>query len=480
MDFKQEPESFFYVKLAIKRFKRYWYVFALTISICMVMALLLNWYLQPLYEVSSVILIEENQNNKPAPSEEFMKSFSIFTPVSNIQQEVLKMKSTELIGKALKKINSEVTYYVVNNIKTKEVYNDAPFEIEYDKSHFQPMEVRFQIIPKGENLFQIIGEKADEQVQLFNFEKKITRYIDSFSIDKTISYGDSIKSEFISIRIVSKKDKPFKPGSKYYFSLNDLNNLTYAYQKALVIEQVAKDIEAAKITIKSKSPQQGIDFVNALTEAYLKRSIDRKNMVAESTIQYLNEQLNVVEDSLNLTEGNLQAFRSTNQVMDIASKADMTFRDANELENQRAELQARIKYYNYISNNLEKASGSTILVPSSMGVNDNVLTGLIEDYIRLNTERNTLIQNKQSQSPYFSSLTIKINNQKNTLSENVRYMINTNNLQLTSIEDRLRKENAKISTLPGTERKLVGIERKYKVNDDNYNFILRKKAEAQV
>ncbi|HSH65907.1 MAG TPA: polysaccharide biosynthesis tyrosine autokinase, partial [Bacteroidia bacterium] len=120
------------------------------------------------------------------------------------------------------------------------------------------------------------------------------------------------------------------------------------------------------------------------------------------------------------------------------------------------------------------------LVPSSMGINDNVLTGILEEYLRLNSERNNLIQNKQTQSPYFNTLTIKINNQKNTLSENIKYLINTNNIQLNTIEERLKKENAQISALPGTERKLVGIERKYKLNDNIYTYMLEKKAEAQV
>jgi capsular exopolysaccharide synthesis family protein len=51
---------------------------------------------------------------------------------------------------------------------------------------------------------------------------------------------------------------------------------------------------------------------------------------------------------------------------------------------------------------------------------------------------------------------------------------------LNEVENRLRKENAQISALPSTERKLVGIERQYKLNDNIYTYMLEKKAEAQV
>jgi capsular exopolysaccharide synthesis family protein len=109
-----------------------------------------------------------------------------------------------------------------------------------------------------------------------------------------------------------------------------------------------------------------------------------------------------------------------------------------------------------------------------------VLTNIIQEYISLNSERNNLIQNKQTQSHYFNKLTIKINNQKNTLSENIKNLINSNNILLNSVEERLRKGNAQISQLPNTQRQLVGIERNYKLNDNLYNYMLEKKAEAQV
>ena len=166
--------------------------------------------------------------------------------------------------------------------------------------------------------------------------------------------------------------------------------------------------------------------------------------------------------------------------MEIGSKADQIVKGSGELENQKAELEARDKYYNYIKDNLEKNQNGSILVPSSMGVNDNVLNGIIEEFIKLNSERNNLIQNKQSQSPYFNSLNIKINNQRNALLENVKLSINTNRLLLSSVEDRLRKSNAQMSALPGTQRQLVGMERKYRLNDNIYTYMLEKKAEAQV
>ncbi|MEO6904087.1 MAG: polysaccharide biosynthesis tyrosine autokinase [Bacteroidia bacterium] len=486
MEIQQDSESFYYITAAIRRLKKYWYLFAISIMMGVGAALFLNWYLIPKYEVGSVILIGDNSSPNSTgadPSKEFMKSFSIFSAVNDIQLEVLKMKSSELVTKALEETNSEVTYYMNDGIKNIEIYNDSPFKITLLKDHPQPLDVKIQIIPQSEKQYHLISKKEEHQTQFYNFDKKRITAVSFFELNKIYNYGDTIRTDYYSfiITLDNNKLENYKKNAKFNFTINDITRLTYVYQNMIDVEQVAKDMRATSIKMKVENPQKGIDFINALTKAYLQRNVDKKNVLAGNTIKYLENQLGVIEDSLKRAENNLQSFRSVNKVMEIGAKSDQIFKGASELEDQKAELQSRITYYKNISENLEKdRSGSSLSVPSSMGINDPVLTNIIEEYIRLNSERNNLIQNKQTQSPYFNTLTIKINNQKNTLSENIKNLINSNNVLLGSVEERLRKGNAQISQLPSTQRQLVGIERNYKLNDNLYNYMLEKKAEAQV
>jgi capsular exopolysaccharide synthesis family protein len=120
------------------------------------------------------------------------------------------------------------------------------------------------------------------------------------------------------------------------------------------------------------------------------------------------------------------------------------------------------------------------MIPSAMGVTNEMLSKITQDLLNLSSEKNNLLKNKQDKSPYFSKLTIQIDNLKNALSENIKYSINTNNLSISGVEDRLRKLYGDINELPETERQLFGIERKFKLNDNTYTFLLEKRAEAQI
>ncbi len=479
-----QQESFLYIRAALNILKRYWYVFILSIALFTAIAFFINWYLEPLYEVSAVILIEENNGPVPDPSKEFMKSFSIFTPSSDIQQEILKMKSSDLIYNALRKTPSAVSYSFSTGLLKRELYSDLPFKVETIGSHFQPLDLKFQILPLGHERYRLFPEHTHDGVNLFDYTSEKSGFVTvPSSFIKDFSSGDTISNGFLSVRIIvnPKQLGTFPTESKFFFQFNDLHNLTYEYQKSIHIEQVSKDIQAASIKLKVASPQKGIDIINAVTAAYIQRNLDKKNQVAENTIHYFDNQLTSLEDSLKQAEERLQQFRSENKVMQIASKTDQVFKGALELENQKADLETKLNYYNYVFSNLEKNKDhSDILIPSSMGVNDMVLSGLISEYLKLNTEKNNLIKKNITAGPSFKNLSIELENQKTALSENIESLIQTTRLQLKSIEGRLGKGNEQIKTLPTTERQLVGIERNYRLNDNLVNYMLEKKAEAQV
>jgi tyrosine-protein kinase Etk/Wzc len=484
MESNPEQENFMYVRSALGILRRYWYFFALATIFFLGLAVFLNWYQEPLYEVSATILIDENGSPVPDPSKEFMKSFSIFTPVSDIQREILKMKSSEMIFAALRKTNSEISYSVGKSFIKRELYSDLPFVVELFKKHVQPVDVSFQILPTSGDKYLLIMSPTKEPVRLYDYSaNRIQDLAGPLSLRKEFSSGDTVTTSFMSLKIVVDKYhlSSFAPGFKFFFILNDLNALTYEFQQSLHIEQVSKDIQAAAIKLKVKNPKKGTDFINALTAAYVQRNLDKKNSVAETTIHYLDNQLGILEDSLKQAEARLQGFRSENRVMQMELKTDQVFKGTHELQIKKEELESKLKSYRLILENLEtKNDRADLQVPTSIGANDMVLTELINKYIELNTERNNLIEKRLTASPAFATRTIELDVQKKALIKDIRNLINASNTDLASTEDLLGKGNAEEKALPNTERQLVGIERKYRLNDNLVNYMLEKKAEAQV
>ncbi|MCB0429125.1 MAG: polysaccharide biosynthesis tyrosine autokinase [Flavobacteriales bacterium] len=482
MESGQSHESFYYVKYALQKLKQYWYFFALSVVGFGSLAYFVNWYLQPVYEVGSLILIDEWHSSDP--SDEFMKSFSIFTPTSDINKEIRKLKSFELIHQALEQTHAEVSYNAVTNtIRKIELYDDCPFRVVIDREHVQPLGVKFDVVPVSNEKFRLHLEKPDGEIDLYNYAREEQSTTDPFGIDQEYKYGDTIITPALSLIVYRnlERNAHFANETRYQFKFNDLNRLMYDIQKELTVEQVGKDIQAISIKLKVKRPQRGIDFINELTKAYVLRNLDKKSSMAENSIKYIDREIASIEGTLTENESDLQKFRSAHKVMEMKTVSDQAFKNVEDLESQKAELESRDKYYNYVLDNVDGDHGKVNLaMPSSMGVNDPVLAGMIEEYLKLSIEKNNMVEGDKTMNPYFKTIQDKMMGRRKALMEYIQYMVKTNDVLLASVDSRLNEENSKITRLPGTERELGGIERKKGLNDEVYKYMLRKKADAQI
>ena len=120
------------------------------------------------------------------------------------------------------------------------------------------------------------------------------------------------------------------------------------------------------------------------------------------------------------------------------------------------------------------------LAPSSMGLDDPLLDGLIQELATLSAERQQIINNNQLRSPRLRTLDITINNLKEVIIENLQYSINTTTAELNEVNGKIRDLNREFSSLPYTQRRLLGIERKFNLSENVYMSLLEQRIQAQI
>ena len=123
---------------------------------------------------------------------------------------------------------------------------------------------------------------------------------------------------------------------------------------------------------------------------------------------------------------------------------------------------------------------SGFLAPSAMGLEDPLLSSLIQEMTTLNAERQQIINNNQLRSPRLRTLDITIGNLKEVITENLQYSINTANAELRDINGKIRSLNREFASLPYTQRRLLGIERKFNLSENVYMSLLEQRIQAQI
>jgi tyrosine-protein kinase Etk/Wzc len=466
------------IDLVLRNYK----FFIISVVVLLGLAFLINKFSTPIYRINSSLLIkEESENRGGGDMNNFLKS-NLFGVNQNFQNELFVLKSSPVIEQTIENLDLAVGYFYKEGFNYLDAYESAPFRVIYAKSHVQPINVRFNVIFQSGGRIQIRAKS--DKASIYNFESNELAYQkENWIFQKEGIFGELIETPDLSF--ILQRDNNFQIKSKdaasFYFEFKDVPSLSSSLKNSIEYTVPNKLATVIEISLKAESIKKGKDIVNELMDVYSKQNLDRKNHNAMITIDYIEKQLNEVSESLSQTEDNLQSFRSSNQLLNITEQATGISAQYMNLQNQQAELVTRKRYYDYVSDYLSKNDDfSNMIVPASMGIPDQLLNSLMSELITAQAQRSNLIANKQERNPLVQKLDIQIENIKKTISENITSVQRTTELSIDEMNKRIRKVEAEINRLPKTQRQLGGIERKYRLNDAIYNYLLEKRAEAKI
>ena len=231
------------------------------------------------------------------------------------------------------------------------------------------------------------------------------------------------------------------------------------------------------LSLVSETPQRDCEFLDKLAEIYLLQNLEQKNEVAENSIRFINEQLALLQASLQVSEGAMTDFRQENKFVDVNSYAGQLMGRISEYEQQQMALRLRETYFdyliNYIHQNIEK---DAVIAPTSMGVNEPMLMTLVQQLNDLRIQRGELTE----KNVYYAKFTKDIENVKTAIEEVVGSMRASLEIEREDLQNRYREVEMAIKTLPEKELQMVEIERNYRIDDNYYTFFLQKRAEAEI
>jgi tyrosine-protein kinase Etk/Wzc len=440
------------------------YLFIGTFISCFLLAFLYNRYSTPVYRVTSTILIEEDKKSNTTGNDQLLEGFGLLPGMKNFDNQTLVLSSRTLISKTLDVMSCDTEFYSRGFIHQKSIYPDKPLLISsYDGINL-PRDVEFEIKYLGKNRFRI---KADSEGLI--------------KLDKIALFGDRIDLPHGSFRVILADDGYFEKKNirSLHFMIHSRRNLVTSYIRRLKIERASKQGSIVKLSLEGTNRLEDLEFLNTLSELFLSISLDRKNNEALRTIQFIDNQLSGISDSLLVTENKLQQFRSRNRVMNLSAQGQVIINQAMNLENEKAKLGIEENYYKYLTEYLEKDSvGEGPIAPATMGISDPGLTKLVADL----AEQQTKLYSKGmgEKNPLQNQLIQNVQATKGSLKETLKGLTRANSLASTEIQNQINTVNDQASTLPVTERQLLGIERKYKLNDELYTFLLEKRAMAQM
>ncbi len=408
-----------------------------------------------------------------------------------IEDEITLIKSYATVKKTLDQLEFEVTYYDKDTIFPKipyfnrkvnevELYGNLPVKIVYDASHAQAIYKDFSLKLLSDSTCLLSCSK--DGGSLFNYiDHSYMGSLNGKKMESVIPINSVIENEFLRFQV--RKTEFFnnwEVGEVIYFYFNDPDVLTMSYKGRLNLQQLSPSSFIINISLAGNNFAKVTAFLNAFSENVLNSDLERKNMLASSTIRFIDDQLGEISDSLQDAKSNLERFRSVNKITDLSFQGQRLFDQVATVENEKATLEMQERYYKYLIDYIKNKKDKKELVsPASMDVVDPLLAGMIQQLSTLYSQYNNYSESSAT-SIYLKDLKIKINNQESAILENASNNLKTIQLSTNELNYRLTKLNKMISELPKTELRLIDIERKFKLNDAVLTFLMQKRSEAQI
>lgn len=445
-----------------------WYWIVIALFIALGIAWLTNRYTKPLYQVSASLMIQDESRRGLTGYENMIPGMEIYRTQIKVLNEIEVLKSWTMALRTIQELDFDVSYVGVgrSGLKERILYNTAPYIVIPDSAAYTrigyPVYIEF-----------ISNEEYDLLID------------DEYKINKRMRYGEKFVHPDFNFTIILRNPDSFtseQPYSRNYFVINSLNSLANQYRNRLGIS--TNDQRRGSVlflSLTGNHPQQVSNYINKLMEVYIAKGLEEKNQVAINTVDFIDGQLGIINDSLQRAELNLQDFRLANRLINISQEGSMVYTRLENFTQEKAMLELQSRYYEYLREYVKDRNNlNEVVTPGTVQIMDPLLTNLITQLNELMAEKAELLYSVQKGNPKMDMTESMIENARKVLLDNINELIHNNQIALDESVRKLKLADAELEKLPVTERQLIGIQRQYKVNDQIYTYLLQKRAEAAI
>lgn len=419
------------------------------------------------YIVQSRILVVSQENTMSSVLS-FDKPMIGLGKKSNIENKIGILRSYTLYRKALRNLNWDYSWFLKKPLYNADLYNNPPFELLISPT-----------AKNAENVFIEIETLNDKEYILkAEGETKINGYNQVINIEKKLKFGEVFLNDFFNF---SLENKSGKIDETYLLRFNDIDYLTSSYLKRTEINLEEFNSDLINISIEGEVKQREADFINELNHVFIQFGVENKNQNSEHSLEFIESQLTRIKTSLGAAEENFSSYRKNNQVMNLGQEAQAVYSKLEEIEQEQYLTQLQIDYYNDLQEYLDDSKKIEQMVnPAVIGITNTSLNNTLDRLKDLYSRREVLSFSVQEKNPSLILIEKEIRITRDGLEETLKNQLKVTVSKMESMQERYNTIQARLKKLPDTEKKLIGIQREFDLNNELYTYMLQKKAEASI
>ena len=453
-----------------------WRWFVVSVATTLVIAILFLLVYAPRYERTATILIKDENGGGGLLSSIAANmgmlsglGMGLLNISSNVSNEMEIIGSPAMVMKVVDRLALDVKYEYYDFLMKRELWDET-----------LPIKVTFPQLTEKDGGYMKMDLRKDGTFTLYKFRKNK----DKLDGEVNGKVGEVCQTPLGKVSVIK---------TKYFaecFSDDDERTIRITKErkydqvenclKQLEIDLADDQTSIISLTYEDQNSDRAEAILNSLIQVYEEEW--QKDKVSDATIStnFINERIQGIEQELSGLDTNIAQFRGKNLLPDYEEAAKMYMKNAS------LTYEAQLKVNNYLymleqmRNQVKSVEGKNVVLPANL-LPDNPNVALeISEYNKLQSKRNAMAANSNDQNPLVEDMDVQLKGMREAIVNSLDQGIAQLRAQQKGVNIDDQKLKGEMAAAPGKITKILPAERKQKIIEALYIYLLEKREENNI
>ncbi|MDG1674612.1 MAG: hypothetical protein P8H88_04120, partial [Flavobacteriales bacterium] len=396
------------------------------------------------------------------------RAFSYYN--DEVQNQLRVLRSYDLVGRAIDKIDDHVDYHLVGRLKELPVEGFSALSVEANEEGFSPSMAGCAIdlfVLDAQRYQLVLNATASESSQTI-LEARFGERVTEGGIDLLVRLDEG----------VARDAARFEAAAKQHFRIRVKTRAMRIgqYRGALQTTNVERT-SVITMTCSDVLPDRAKRFLDTLAATYIDYTAEARLATNVQTEVFINEQLQEINALTDTLERQVDYYRAQNEVLDLTREQNEYFNTLVDMERQLREMDVQAESLDDLGVFLSSRDESAELPPSTyFMLDDPWMTDQVGELMELEAKRSALLLDVKPGSYQVRRLDSSAQHVRGNVVTYLADKLGTVERRRIDLQSDIRELESRLSGLPKTQRDILAMERKLGVNEKLAIYLLERKA----